>query len=89
MNKNITFALLITLFNTGCTVQTQAKTPDMISEEESPCLDAMKASAGAVYTTAKEAVQRSSEDGLIKDASDKLDELKDRAGEAFDTFMED
>lgn len=95
--KNIilTTAILITAtFNIGCTAQVQTRSPETIeapasAESDSPCLDAIKASAGAAYEATKEKVKESSEDGLIKDASDKLDELKDRAGKAYDAFMEE
>ena len=46
-------------------------------------------SAGRAYDATKEAIKESSEDGLIKKADDKYEELKERAGKAYDSFMEE
>lgn len=88
--KNI-IIFTIAILTTGCTVQTQPQTPKVMApaEEDSPCLDAIKASAGRAYDATKEAIKESSEDGLIKKADDKYEELKERAGKAYDSFMEE
>jgi len=91
MNKAIIFGLILLSLTTGCTAQVQPQTPtiETSSDSDSPCLDAIKAQAGAAYEATKEKVEESQEDGLLKDIADKAEELKERAGKAYDTFMED
>jgi len=92
MKTAIIFTLAI--LTTGCTAQVQTRSPETIeapasTESDSPCLDALKASAGAAYEATKEKVKESQEDGILKDVEDKYEELKGRAGKAYDAFMED
>jgi len=92
MNNRISvlmIAILLVSMGMGCSsAQTQPQIPQH-EISDSPCLDALGESVESAYETSKKKVQESRESGVLKDAGDKYDELKDRAGKAYHAFMEE